>query len=96
MTDNKQNIESMILDAKHNIEASMKELYPSMSSLGGKKLRGSLAVIIANEFGGDRTKALRYGSAVEFIHAGSLFHDDVIDEHEERRGSPTSFVTDGI
>jgi len=96
MTSDNKNIGSMISDAKSDIEASMKELYPAMGSVGGKKLRGSLAVIIANEFGGDKTKALRYGSAVEFIHAGSLFHDDILDEHSERRGSPTSFITEGI
>lgn len=93
---NEQNIENVISGAKDEIEASIKELYPSIGRIGGKKLRGSLTVIIGREFSGDIEKAIKYGCAVEFIHQGSLFHDDILDEHEERRGSPTSFVTDGI
>lgn len=96
MAEDKQKIEDVIPNAKNDIEASIKELYPSIGSIGGKKLRGSLTVIIGREFSGDIEKAIKYGCAVEFIHQGSLFHDDILDEHEERRGSPTSFVTDGI
>jgi heptaprenyl diphosphate synthase len=53
----------------------------------GKKLRGCLAVMVSDLLGGDRTKALEFASAVELIHLGSLTHDDVIDEHDTRRGS---------
>ena len=96
MSNDKQSIEDMISDAKSSIEISMKELYPRTSGMGGKKLRGALPVIIGQTFNGDIAKATRYGCAVEFIHAGSLFHDDILDEHEERRGSATSFITEGI
>jgi len=96
MTDETKGIEEMIADAKNSIETSMAELYPGTGKVGGKKLRGALSVIIGNEFGGNMVKAVKYGCAMEFIHAGSIFHDDVLDEHEERRGSPTSFITEGI
>jgi heptaprenyl diphosphate synthase len=54
---------------------------------GGKRFRPLLAQI-AGEFGtetGDRT--VDAGVAVELIHVGSLYHDDVIDEAETRRGT---------
>lgn len=53
----------------------------------GKKLRGSLVVLVSNCLSGDRIKAMEFASAVELIHLGSLAHDDVIDEHQTRRGS---------
>ena len=91
-----EKIESIVSGAKDDIEASMEKTYPTIGNTGGKKLRGALSVIICREFGGDVEKAIRYGTAIEFIHQGSLFHDDVLDEHDERRGKPSSLVTEGI
>jgi len=53
----------------------------------GKKIRGILALLIADSLGGDKTKALEFASAIELIHHGSITHDDLIDEHTERRKS---------
>jgi geranylgeranyl pyrophosphate synthase len=53
-------------------------------------------MLIANALGGDLDVALDYAAAIEFIHAGSLEHDDVIDGHEERRGKPTHAFVEGI
>ncbi len=53
----------------------------------GKKLRGSMTILISKCLSGDNKKAFEFASAVELIHIGSLVHDDIIDEHQERRGS---------
>ncbi len=53
----------------------------------GKKLRGSLVMLISESIGGDKKKAFEFASAIELIHLGSLIHDDLIDEHKERRGT---------
>lgn len=53
----------------------------------GKKLRGSLVMLVSESIGGDKIKALEFASAIELIHLGSLIHDDLIDEHKERRGT---------
>ena len=63
---------------------------------GGKKLRGNLTMLVAHALGGDLDVALDYAAAIEFIHAGSLEHDDVLDGHEERRGKPTHAFIEGI
>lgn len=52
----------------------------------GKKLRGSLVMLVSEAIGGDKTKALEFASAIELIHLGSITHDDILDEHKERRG----------
>ena len=53
---------------------------------GGKRYRPMLAQVAA-EIGGDGGAApVEAGVAVELIHLGSLYHDDVIDEAGRRRG----------
>lgn len=54
---------------------------------GGKRYRPLLAQVTA-ELGGARgNEPVEAGVAVELIHVGSLYHDDVIDEAESRRGT---------
>lgn len=88
----KVDIKDYINGTAKEITDFMKGLEFAESSLNvdmnkGKKLRGCLVVLVSDMLGGDRTKALEFASAVELIHLASLTHDDVIDEHEERRGS---------
>jgi heptaprenyl diphosphate synthase/octaprenyl-diphosphate synthase len=56
---------------------------------GGKRLRPALVLLFAKlgEYDYDRDK---HGAmAVEFMHAATLVHDDVIDRSQLRRGRPT-------
>ncbi len=95
--DNKKpDIDRILNASKEEIEKVMSEQYPEASHSGGKKLRGSLAVLVSDCFGGNHKKAVNYGAAIEFIHNGSLVHDDILDGHETRRGKPTQIITDGI
>lgn len=89
------NIDNEMKEVKKEIDEKMKSTYPGTSH-DGKKLRGSLPVIISKCFDGDHEKSIKYGAAVEFIHQGSIVHDDILDEHTERRDSPTKMITDGL
>ena len=51
----------------------------------GKMLRSKLILKIA----GVNEKSIKLCAVVEMIHAASLLHDDVIDEADTRRGSPS-------
>ena len=54
---------------------------------GGKRLRPALAVAAAAAGGVEATDdVLQGGVAVELVHLGSLYHDDVMDEASSRRG----------
>src|SRR5207244_9328980 len=60
-------------------------------SAGGKRLRPALALAAASTAdGADVTPAppevVMGATAVELVHLGSLYHDDVMDEAESRRG----------
>ena len=57
---------------------------------GGKRLRPVLA-IVAGQLGGGHASddVVQGGVACELVHLGSLYHDDVMDEAETRRGVDT-------
>ena len=60
---------------------------------GGKRLRPTLSLCAgyaARRAGAPASAAVVTGAAaVELVHLGSLYHDDVIDEAETRRGVPS-------
>lgn len=89
---NKLKIDDYLLSKASELTDFMNKLELSEMKLGidiskGKKLRGSLTMLVSEAIGGDKTKALEFASAVEMIHLGSITHDDILDEHKERRGS---------
>ncbi len=58
-------------------------------SAGGKRFRPML-VLLAGYFGDPRDPRLVPGSvAIELVHLATLYHDDVIDEADSRRGIPS-------
>jgi heptaprenyl diphosphate synthase len=57
---------------------------------GGKRLRPVIAVAAAQVGGRPADDdVVRGGVACELVHLGSLYHDDVIDESDQRRGVET-------
>jgi heptaprenyl diphosphate synthase len=58
-------------------------------SAGGKRFRPML-VLLSGYFGDPTDPRLVPGSvAIELVHLATLYHDDVIDEADSRRGSPS-------
>ena len=53
---------------------------------GGKRIRPILAIIAARLCGNNNEEVYRLGCAFEYLHAATLFHDDIIDSSETRRG----------
>jgi heptaprenyl diphosphate synthase/octaprenyl-diphosphate synthase len=61
-----------------------------ITGAGGKRLRPALTLAVALALGGSAGRRLVTAAAcVELIHAGSLVHDDLIDDALERRGTRT-------
>jgi geranylgeranyl pyrophosphate synthase len=67
-----------------------------VSSAGGKRLRPLLAVASAAVGDTFDERAIAAAAAVELVQAGSLVHDDILDEADSRRGSPTINAVEGI
>lgn len=83
--------------AEDRMQEILKTVEPAISavghhifSAGGKRVRPILAILSSRLFGmrGDDVSTL--ASSVEFIHAASLVHDDVVDGAGIRRGKPTA------
>lgn len=61
-----------------------------------KFIRSLTLTYIAEQFGGDVTKAHAAGAALEIYHAASLIFDDMQDGSEIRRRGKAVHVTDGL
>lgn len=60
---------------------------------GGKRLRPASFVMAAKGVGAtDEATLIKAACSVEFLHNGTLVHDDVMDLDEVRRGGPTCYV----
>jgi heptaprenyl diphosphate synthase len=57
---------------------------------GGKRVRPTLALLTAQLGSGNNPAVITAAQAVEITHVASLYHDDVMDEAQLRRGVPTA------
>ena len=80
-------------EIRRNYESSI-PLIPNASSWlmegGGKRIRPLLLLLCHRACGESHTeRAIKHACSVEFIHAATLLHDDVIDKTTLRRGHET-------
>jgi heptaprenyl diphosphate synthase len=82
-------VEERLLEAATAEDNYLTKIAQHLLVAGGKRFRPLLALLAA-EFGphNDR-RPVEAGVSVELIHVGSLYHDDVIDEADTRRGAPS-------
>jgi geranylgeranyl diphosphate synthase, type II len=83
-----QRINSLYDDAQYS-NKNLFEPQRYILSLGGKRLRPLLALVVADLFGADVKKALPAALCVELFHNFSLIHDDILDKAPLRRGKKT-------
>ena len=86
-------VESALHDAVTNNDRFLGDVAAHLIDAGGKRLRPTLTLCAAYAAtgvnGGSSADAVTGAVAVELVHLGSLYHDDVIDEAETRRGVPS-------
>jgi heptaprenyl diphosphate synthase len=88
-------VEERLLEAATSDDPYLTKIAQHLLLAGGKRFRPLLA-LLASEFGpgedgGSRRdrRPVEAAVSVELIHVGSLYHDDVIDESDVRRGAPS-------
>jgi heptaprenyl diphosphate synthase len=88
-----ERVEVRLRDAVSADDRFLGEVAGHLLSAGGKRLRPTLTLSAAYAVYGAGAaasdEAVTGGAAVELVHLGSLYHDDVIDEAETRRGVPS-------
>ena len=63
---------------------------------GGKRIRPLLVVLASRVCGRDDADCYRLGCAFEYLHAATLFHDDIIDNSDTWRGVYSVFKKFGV
>ena len=85
--DSLASVEERLLEAATADDAYLTKIAQHLLLAGGKRFRPLLALLAA-EFGPrDDGRPVEAAVSVELIHVGSLYHDDVIDESDTRRGA---------
>jgi len=86
-------VEARLREAVSADDRFLGEAAGHLLAAGGKRLRPTLCLGAAYAVFGvgepASADAVTGGAAVELVHLGSLYHDDVIDEAETRRGVPS-------
>jgi heptaprenyl diphosphate synthase len=90
MDDDLERIEGAMREAVQTPDAYLTEIASHLVVAGGKRLR-PVVTLVAAQVGGAATSddVVAGGVACELVHLGSLYHDDVIDESDQRRGVET-------
>jgi octaprenyl-diphosphate synthase len=68
---------------------SISRLVVHLNTCGGKMIRPALMLLSGKAVGKVTDEHIRVAAILEMIHNATLLHDDVIDEGQKRRGSPT-------
>jgi heptaprenyl diphosphate synthase len=86
-------VEERLQQAVRADDRFLGEVAGHLLNAGGKRLRPMLTLCAGYAARGGDTPAtpelVTGATAVELVHVGSLYHDDVIDEAETRRGVPS-------
>jgi heptaprenyl diphosphate synthase len=80
-------VDEALLRSVRSEDPFLSEVASHLISAGGKRLRPALTVAAAGVGGAAVTEDVVQGAvAVELVHLGSLYHDDVMDEADTRHG----------
>jgi len=89
---NLENFENRLYEISSSKDSYLNDISQYLIKAGGKRFR-PICTLLAGELGkGENKKIIDAAVAVELIHLGSLYHDDVIDEAETRRSVQSANV----
>ena len=90
-------IETLLMSsAKDSLHPLVSDASTHLIKAGGKRVRPALVMLAARAGEPGRVATDLSAAAIELVHLATLYHDDVIDETETRRGVPTVHSKWGI
>jgi heptaprenyl diphosphate synthase len=92
MDTDRARVEAALLNAVKTSDDYLTEIASHLISAGGKRLRPVMtiaAALVGHDDHDVTDDVIQGGIACELVHLGSLYHDDVMDESETRRGVDT-------
>jgi heptaprenyl diphosphate synthase len=82
-------VEALLMETAHPYNELFTEASRHSIAAGGKRFR-ALLVLLAAQFGDPKDpRVIQAAVAIELTHLATLFHDDVMDEADVRRGHPS-------
>ena len=82
-------VEASLMETAHPDDQLFTEASRHSIAAGGKRFR-ALLVLLAAQFGDPKdSRVMQAAVAIELTHLATLFHDDVMDEADVRRGHPS-------
>jgi octaprenyl-diphosphate synthase len=88
--DGMERVNKAIIDRTGSNVALIPEVARYLIDSGGKRLRPMLTIASAAACGYRGNGDVKLAASVEFMHTATLFHDDVVDESDTRRGKRTA------
>ncbi len=85
-----ERVEQTLLESSSAATLFLTEAATYLSRAGGKRLRPALVELSSHLGAGPDLRVDMTAAALEMTHLATLYHDDVIDEAEARRGSTTA------
>ena len=85
-----ERIEGVLTEASTAGTPFLTETAAYLTKAGGKRLRPALVALASRLWSGCGARADATAAAIELTHLATLYHDDVIDEADVRRGVPTA------
>ena len=90
ITDDLERVEAQLRASAQSDDAFLTQVASHLIEAGGKRLRPALALASGYLARSPASDEMVMGAvAVELVHLGSLYHDDVMDEAATRRGVPS-------
>ena len=85
-----EGVNALILEKMQSEVSLIPELARHLIAAGGKRVRPILTLLASRLCGYKGSRQIGLATAVEFIHTATLLHDDVVDDSDLRRGTPTA------
>ncbi|GBD43290.1 Octaprenyl diphosphate synthase [bacterium HR40] len=90
VADDLAEVDALILEKMQSEVPLIPQLARHLIAAGGKRIRPMLTLLAARLCGYHGRRHIGLATCVEFIHTATLLHDDVVDDSELRRGSPSA------
>ena len=85
-----EQVEKLIRESIANTDKLMHETSNHLVEAGGKRMRPVLTLLCSHLGDSKKFEVIQAATVIELTHLGTLYHDDVMDEADLRRGVPTA------
>jgi len=87
-----EKVESIMDETVRSENLKLTEICQYVLNSNGKRIRPAMCILSFKACGGgDPSKAIKVGAALEIIHNATLVHDDINDQGELRRGAKAAY-----